>query len=151
MQLVGKHRIKAARARVWQVLKDPATLETILPGISTLERVEDDVFRSVFGVKLGLMSTTFDCRLERYDMVEQESFRLNVLQNSRMGNAAANLAVQLASVSDDETEVSFDGHVKLSGMLATIGPRLIGGLSDRLTTQFFQNMERLLQELKDNA
>ncbi len=40
------------------------------------------------------------------------------------------------------TEVAFDGDVKLSGMLAAMGQRLIGGVSNTLTNNFFQTWKR---------
>ena len=42
-------------------------------------------------------------------------------------------------------KLAFDGDVKLSGMLAGMGQRLIGGVSNTLTKQFFTNLEKELK------
>ncbi|MCW3111017.1 MAG: carbon monoxide dehydrogenase subunit, partial [Segetibacter sp.] len=43
-----------------------------------------------------------------------------------------------------QTDVTFDGEVKISGMLATMGQRVIGGVANTLTKQFFNNLEKEL-------
>ena len=47
----------------------------------------------------------------------------------------------LAPSGDNQTEVIFDGDVKLSGMLASMGQRIVGGVANTLTNQFFNNMQ----------
>ena len=42
----------------------------------------------------------------------------------------------------NETEVAFDGDVKVTGLLASMGQRVLGGLANLLTKQFFANLEK---------
>ena len=79
-------------------------------------------------------------------ITEQEGFTLKTQQNSKIGNANAVINITLLPVDNNQTEVSFIGDVKLSGMLAGIGQRLIGGVSNTLTKQFFLNLEKELEK-----
>jgi carbon monoxide dehydrogenase subunit G len=76
------------------------------------------------------------------DASNEKGFTLKVQQNSKIGNANAAIKIELQPVKSDQTEVSFDGDVKLSGMLAAMGQRLISGVSNTLTKQFFANLEK---------
>jgi carbon monoxide dehydrogenase subunit G len=40
----------------------------------------------------------------------------------------------------------FDGDVKLTGMLASLGNRVMGGVSSTLAKQFFSNLEKELDK-----
>ena len=127
------------------MLMDTDTLARIVPGISRLEKTGDNKYKSILEIKLGPVNSSFTGDLQMEDITEQKGFTLKVQQNSKIGNANAVIKISLVLVNDNQTEVAFDGDVKLSGMLAAMGQRLIGGVSKTLTKQFFSNLE---EELK---
>lgn len=127
------------------MLMDTDTLARIVPGISRLEKTAENKYKSIIEIKMGPVNSSFTGDLQMEDVNEPESFTLKVQQNSKIGNANATIKISLLPVNEKNTEVSFDGDVKLSGMLAAMGQRLIGGVSNTLTKQFFSNMEKELQ------
>ena len=146
MQLAGKHVVNATPSKVWEMLMDTDTLARIVPGISRLEKSGDNSFKSFLEIKLGPVNSLFTGDLQLEDIVEQKSFTLKVQQKSKIGNANAAIRINLLPVTDSQTEVVFDGDAKLSGMLAGMGQRLIGGVSNTLTKQFFSNLEKELEK-----
>lgn len=144
MQLTGSHVLNAPPPRIWALLMDTDTLARIVPGVTKLERLDAHSFKSTLGVKLGPVSASFAGNLHMEDVVQDKGFTLKVQQNSKVGNASAAIQIGLVPVGDHQTEVAFDGDVKLSGMLASMGQRLIGGVANTLSKQFFQNMEKEL-------
>ncbi len=142
MQLTGKHVINAAYTKVWAMLMDTDTLAKIVPGITSLEKLGEHSFKSILAVKLGPVNGSFTGNLQMEDVQEEKGFTLKVQQNSKIGNASAAIKIDLNPVAETQTEVSFDGDVKLSGMLASMGQRLIGSVADTLSKQFFKNMEK---------
>jgi len=141
MQLKGNRIINAAPDRVWKLLMNPDSLARVVPGISSLETVSENSFISSLNIKIGPVSSTFSGKLQLEHIVEGNSFTLNTQQNSKIGNANASLQIKLAAVEQNQTEVAFDGDVKLSGMLASMGQRIIGGVANTLTNQFFNNLQ----------
>lgn len=144
MQLTGSHVLNAPPSRIWALLMDTDTLARIVPGVTKLERLDAHSFKSTLGVKLGPVSASFAGNLHMEDVVQDMGFTLKVQQNSKVGNASAAIQIGLVPVGDHQTEVAFDGDVKLSGMLASMGQRLIGGVANTLSKQFFQNLEKEL-------
>ena len=57
---------------------------------------------------------------------------------------SSSIKISLSPVDNNKTEVAFNGDVKLSGLLAGIGQRVMGGVSNALVKQFFENMEKEL-------
>ncbi|HMP94369.1 MAG TPA: carbon monoxide dehydrogenase subunit G [Phnomibacter sp.] len=147
MQLTGNHRFEAAPSQIWPLLMDTDTLARIVPGMQKLEKVEEGSYKSTLGVKLGPVNAAFTGQLQMEEVKEQEGFTLKVQQNSKVGNASAAIGIQLTPTAEGGTEVSFDGDVKLSGMLASMGQRLIGSVASTLSKQFFSNMEKELAQL----
>jgi carbon monoxide dehydrogenase subunit G len=144
MQLTGSQTLNATPSMVWQMLMDPEMLAKVVPGISKLDKLSDNSFKSILNIKIGPVSGSFAGNLQLEDIVEQTSFTLKAQQNSKIGNANADIKINLAPVQVDSTEVAFDGDVKLSGLLATMGQRVIGGVANTLTKQFFTNLEKEL-------
>ncbi len=140
MQLTGKHVVNAIPSKVWEMLMDTDTLASIVPGITRLEKTADNKFKSILEINLGPVNSSFIGDLQMEDISEQKGFTLKVQQNSKIGNANAAIKISLLPVK--QTEVAFDGDVKLSGMLAAMGQRLINGVSNTLTKQFFSNLEK---------
>jgi len=144
MQLTGKQVLNAAPAQVWEKLMDVDTLARIMPGVSSLERVGDNAFIATLQLKLGPVNGSFSGNMQLEDITEEKNFTLKVQQSSKVGNANAAVKVNLAPVDANHTEVSFDGDARLSGILAGMGQRVIGGVANTLTKQFFNNLEKEL-------
>ena len=145
MQLTGKHVVNATPSRVWEMLMDTDTLARIVPGITRLEKTGDNKFKSILEIKMGPVNSSFTGDLQMEEITEQKGFTLKVQQNSKIGNANASIKISLLPVNVNQSEVAFDGDVKLSGMLAAMGQRLIGSVSNTLTKQFFANLEKEIQ------
>lgn len=144
MQLTGKHVLNAAPSKVWQLLMDTDTLARIVPGVSKLEKTGDNTFKSTVAIKLGPVSSSFTGNMQMEDIQPEKTFTLKVQQNSKVGNAGASIKIDVTPVAETQTEVSFDGDVKLSGMLASMGQRVLGGVANTLSKQFFTNLEKEL-------
>lgn len=148
MQLSGKHVLQATPSSVWELLLDTEVLARVIPGISKLEKVSDNSFKSILDIKIGPVSSSFSGSLQLADIEIEKSFTITTQQFSKIGNANALVKIQLATVDGVKTELRFDGDVKISGMLATMGQRVLGGVANSLTKQFFANLERELMVKK---
>ena len=144
MELKGRHTVNATPATLWNMLMDTNTLSRIVPGISRLEKTGDNSYKSILEIKMGPVSGSFTGSLEMENIEEQKGFTLNVQQNSSIGNANAAIKIELIPVKPDETEVAFDGDVKVTGLLASMGQRILGSAANVLTKQFFANLDKEL-------
>ena len=124
---------------------DTDTLAEITPGISRLEKLEEDKFIAISEIKMGPVNGSFKGGLDIVDKKEPSSFVLKIKQNSKIGNVAADIAISLKTLSEEETEVSFDGKAKLSGVLARMGQRVLTGVANTLSKQFFKALEKKLE------
>ncbi len=144
MTLNGTYTVNAPAQTVWNMLMDPDTLARVTPGITSLERIDADNFKAVAEVKFGPVGGAFSGNLKISDRKEPEHFTLEIQQNSKIGNANAVVRLHMKALSDSQTEVSFEGDVKLSGMLATMGGRVVTPVANMLSKQFFEALEQEL-------
>ena len=149
MQLSGNRILNAVPARVWEMLMNPDSLARVVPGISSLEMISENSFISTVNIKIGPVSSSFSGKLQLGDIIEEKSFTLKTQQNSKIGNGNATLQIKLAPYGENQTELIFDGDVKLSGMLASMGQRIVSGVANTLTNQFFNNIQKELTVTTD--
>ncbi|MCK6694200.1 MAG: carbon monoxide dehydrogenase subunit G [Thermoanaerobaculia bacterium] len=142
MTLNGTYTVNAPAQTVWNMLMDPDTLARVTPGITSLERIDADNFKAVAEVKFGPVGGAFSGNLKISDRKEPEHFTLEIQQNSKIGNANAVVHLNMKALSASQTEVSFEGDVKLSGMLATMGGRVVTPVANLLSKQFFEALEK---------
>lgn len=147
MQLTGSHVLNAPISQIWAMLMDTNTLARVVPGVSRLEKTAENEYNAIAEIKLGPVSGSFSGTLSLGDIRENEGYSLHVKQNSKIGNADAIVKILLKSVSDTETEISFEGDARLSGLLARTGNRVISGVATTLTKQFFNNFENELKTI----
>lgn len=146
MKLKGAHDFDTTPEVLWGKLMDPEVLAKVTPGVSRLEKVEEDQYKAIADVKLGPVKGSFKGDLAVLDKQEPKSFNLSIKQTSKIGNVAAEVNIQLDSNEDGSTQMAFDGNAKLSGLLARTGQRVLSGVANTLTKQFFKAMEEELME-----
>src|SRR5688572_20346060 len=105
MQLKGNERVTAAPSGVWELLMNPDSLAKLVPGISRLEKLSENTFKSVLNIKIGPISASFAGKLWLEDIVSEKSYTLKAQQDSKIGNANAAVKIELNPVDDKQTEV----------------------------------------------
>lgn len=146
MQLKGTHTLPAARGQLWNHLMDPEFLARVTPGVTRLERTGDDTYEAIADIKMGPVKGSFSGDLAIKDKQEPGSFVLEVSQKSKIGNVSATIDLALEPADENSTVMTFDGKAKLSGLLARMGQRVLSGVANTLTKQFFAALEEELSK-----
>ncbi|WP_339706154.1 carbon monoxide dehydrogenase subunit G [uncultured Kriegella sp.] len=146
MKITGNYLLSANRDVLWKMLNDPKVLEKVTPGIKTLEAQGEDLYKAISEVKIGPVRGQFQGDLALKDKVEGESCSVVLDQKSKMGNVVAEIGMTLVQKEENQTEVQYTGEAKMSGMLARMGQRIMSGVVSTLSKQFFQAMEKELQD-----
>lgn len=140
MIIKGKYLIVAPIHDVWNELMDPEVLKRITPGISELEPLGNDKFKAISNIKIGPVKGSFEGLLELTNKVENSRSTIVINQKSKIGNVSAEIKIQLNSL-EDTTEIEYEGEAKLSGKLAMMGQRIIGGVVSSLSKKFFEALD----------
>jgi len=141
MELKGKRNVETDPTTLWNMLMDVEILPKIVPGISKLEKTGENTYKSTLEVKFGPVSGEFTGDMQMEDISDQRSFTLKAQQHNKIGTVNSVMKIELMPISNKETEVTFGGEVTISGMMSMIGQKVLGGVTDMLTKQFFANLD----------
>lgn len=138
MELIGEHRIPAARAQVWQALNDPGVLQACIAGCQELSRTSDTRFDAVVTARVGPVSPTFRGTVDLTDIDPPNGYTLTGRgQGGAAGFARMTAQVQLEADGDAATLLRYSARAEVGGKLAAVGSRLIQGVARKTADDFF--------------
>lgn len=141
MKIEGSHTLAAPRERVFYALVDPATVAKLLPGCEKLEPAGADTFRVKMKLGLAALSGAYEGTVKLSEQRPPEHLRLSVTSRGPWGFAEGDGALDLIA-QDGKTEVRYTGELKVGGMIASIGQRLLDAAARLVIGQFFQSLEK---------
>lgn len=147
MQLNGSHKLDAPPQLIWELMLNPTVLAKITPGIKSLELINADLYKAVSEVKMGPVNGSFSGTMEVTDKIPHKTFTLKMKQTGKIGNVNAEGRIEMKPLSSSQTEIFFEGEAKLSGTLARTGQRVLSGVANALTQEFFLALEN---EIRSN-
>ena len=95
MNVNGKHEFKISREQLWKYLMDVEVLAKITPGISKLESLGEDQFKTHSQIKLGPVKSTFTGKMQVLEKNEPAAFQIKMEQLSKVGNAHVTVQMNL--------------------------------------------------------
>ena len=142
MKISGEFTVNAPRDKVWETLNDVEALGSMIPGAKGLTEVDPDEYTASMDLGIGPIRTSFTGKVRISERDEPNSYKLQVEGNSRHGWMNGTGKVELEEASPSTTLIRADGDLKVGGMIARVGQRMLPGISKQMMQTFFSNVER---------
>ncbi len=146
MHLEGTVDIAAARERVWEFLTDPQAVSRCTPGVESLEVLEAGRrFRSVASLGLGSIKTRFTVDVEWVEMTPPERARARAHGTAPGSTADVEAQMTLIERGPSASELRWTAEVTILGTIASLASRMMGGVTQKLSTQFFECVKKNIE------
>ncbi|PKB71528.1 MAG: hypothetical protein BZY87_05075 [SAR202 cluster bacterium Io17-Chloro-G6] len=141
MKLSGSYDFDATPEKVWQILTNPASLSSCIPGCEKMEEVSKDEYKATVTVSMGPIRSKFDATVKMMDQIPFESYRLVIEGNGPSGFVRGESQVTLT---DDggKTTVSVDSESSSGGLLARVGQRMMESFAKSMMDRFFTCLQQ---------
>jgi carbon monoxide dehydrogenase subunit G len=139
VKLTGSFTFAAPRAKVWQALNDPAVLQRHMPGCESLELVGRDEYKATLKIGIAAIKGTYRATLKIKDRKESEGYSLAIEGSGAPGFVKGEGRVSLADEGAG-TVLSYEGDLQVGGLIAAVGQRLLSGITDKMTRDFFESL-----------
>lgn len=147
MKIEGSADIPAARDKVWAAFLDPAVLAKALPGCEGLDAIGPNEYKATMKVGVAAIKGTFEGKVKLSDLEPPHRYRMAVEGSGGPGFVRGVASMQLSDV-EGGTRVSYDADVQVGGLIASVGQRMLGGVTKMMLDQFFNRMTELLTSQK---
>ena len=144
MKLEGTYEIPAPRDKVWDAFLDPKLLKQAIPGCEKLEATGPDEYKATMKIGVGGVKGTFEGKVKLSDLKAPDSYRMTVDGSGGPGFIRGETVISLSD-NGSGTRVSYTADVQVGGLIASVGQRLLGGVSKMMADKFFTRMGELLQ------
>ncbi|HXA98251.1 MAG TPA: carbon monoxide dehydrogenase subunit G [Candidatus Dormibacteraeota bacterium] len=147
MKIEGSADIPAARDKVWAAFLDPAVLAKALPGCEGLDAIGPNEYKATMKVGVAAIKGTFEGKVKLSDLEPPHRYRMAVEGSGGPGFVRGDASMQLSDV-EGGTRVSYNADVQVGGLIASVGQRMLGGVTKMMLDQFFSRMTELLTSQK---
>lgn len=141
MKFDGSFVVNAPREEVWPYFNDPDILADCAPGCKEMTLESASEIRTTLEVGVGSVKPTFEV-----DAVVVECTKPSRLEIRGNGEASRNsFSVtawqELSDNGDGTTTVEWEADAEVSGIIASLGQRALESVTDKLVSDFFQDIE----------
>jgi len=145
MEFSGTQTIAVPIEKVWDYLVDVNKVAACAPGFQSLEELGDEHWKAVVAVGIGAVKAKFTLDVTRPEMNEPEVMIVKA-HGKAPGSAVDMLGdMQLTALDEGQTQMDWKANVNVSGTIASVGARLLNGVAQKLTGQFFDCLKTKLQ------
>jgi carbon monoxide dehydrogenase subunit G len=145
MKLEGTKPLKADRARVWEILDEPARTAKLLPGVESFEVVDERHWTANVKVPLGLGGLKLKMKFEKLEERPLEFARLKA-KGTGVG-AMLNMETRFEledGAAPGETVMKWEADVRVAGPVGSMGQRVLQPIVN-------QQVENVLTALDEQA
>ncbi|HEX5534585.1 MAG TPA: carbon monoxide dehydrogenase subunit G [Actinomycetales bacterium] len=143
MKVTGTASLSAAPDRVFAALNDPNVLVATIPGVQSLEQVDENRYRMSIVAGVASIKGTYEGEVVLSDQNAPHSFTLKAKGAGAPGTVDATVQVKL-SENGGGTHLEYDADAVVGGMVGGVGQRMLTGVSKKMAGQFFGNVDSVL-------
>ena len=122
---------------------DPTILEQCIPGCESLTVSKEDVFEGKIKLGIAVVKGIYEGKVRILNKDKPEHFKMVLDGKGTLGIIHAEAIIHLYQREKDATYIEIDSEAAISGTLARVGQRLMGGAAKMLFRQFFNSLEKM--------
>jgi len=146
MTIDDSFTVEAPIERVWALLTDIPKVATCIPNAEITEVVDEKTYRAKVSVKVGPVSVGYKATIhveQLDDSTHTAAFRIQ--GDELRGRGGVKAAVTSRAVPEDgKTRVNLRADAQISGIIASVGGRLIESVAKKTISEFAANLAKLL-------
>jgi carbon monoxide dehydrogenase subunit G len=147
MQIDGKFVVNGKIQQVWDLVLEPGTLASCIPGAEKIESTDNKTYNCLVKQSVGPITV----RLQFVVVLTEITPPTYVKAVGRgealgkLGTFGIDLVVHLNETSNAGVEIDYKADVSMVGKLATFGERIMRAKVKSVGEQFTQNLEKKIK------
>ena len=146
MRIEEKFTVSAPADEVWAFLTDPERVAAALPGAQITEKVDENTYKGGMGVNVGPLSAAYTgtVAFELDEANRSAVVRARGQGKAGMGTADMTMTSTVVSLGAEETEVTVEANLSVTGILAQLGRGMMQHVNKKMFKQFTEAMGKEL-------
>ena len=136
MKVQGTYKFEAPLEKIWSALQSPDVLSNCIPGCEKFDPEGENSYLLSMKIKVASVTGQYTGKVSIKDISFPDQYTMEV-EGKGSGGTVKATGVLHFSESNGLTTVNVEGEARVSGIVARVGQRIIGGASKMLMNQFF--------------
>ena len=131
---------------VWSLLKDIPRVASCIPGVEVTEVIDPRTYRAKASVKVGPVSVSYNATIA-VESLDEAAHRAELAVKGDESRGRGGVSAKLISEvlpREGGSHVTLKSDAKISGIVATVGGRLIEGVAKKTIATFAENLRKLI-------
>lgn len=146
MQITYAHTFLLPREIVWELIQNEDVLKHSIPGCKSFTQLEDGSYDVEMGLSVGPVKGVFTGHVQMTDHQEPSYYCLKVKGKGAPGEVDAVAHMHLDEAENGVT-LNCRMEVVVTGVLASVGQRVMGGVAKLVLGQFFKSADTEMRKL----
>ena len=139
MKIEGETTFNAMPEKVWNVLLDPRVMSQCIPGCQKLAEAGVDRYAAILHISVGAVRGTFQGTLQIREKIRPCQYSMVFEGRGQQSFVKGSGEARLRGV-NGSTVVAYKCDVEVGGLVASVGQRMLVGVSKMLVNQMFQSL-----------
>lgn len=140
MRYQGEVKLNADRQTIWNILSNLDTVSSCFPGIKSVTK-EGESYKVIGTAGIGFIKGEYKATVTFKDMTPLEG--MTILAKGSGLNSNVDI---IAKVKIEESKIAYDAEVKVAGVLASVGARLMDPAVNKLITDLFECLKQKVEK-----
>ncbi len=145
MRVQGSFTFDADIEKVWTSMLSSEVLASCIPGCDEIRSTGENSYEIDLTVRVASVRGEYKGEVRLEDIEEFKSYRMVVSGSGRGGSVQGSGDLSF-SESDGKTVVDVVGDTQVTGVVARVGQRLLGGASRMMMRQFFDCLRSKIED-----
>ena len=150
LNFAGDSLLHAPQDQVWEALLDPAALAGCLPGCQRFEEIAPDAYEAAVTLGIAVVKGTYIGHVQISDREAPNRYTLTLEGAGTTGTVKGSATIALSPAAEG-TSVHWSADVQVGGPIASVGQRLLPGVTKLVAGEFFKCMDARLAQVGASA
>lgn len=147
MKFTQTASIPVSREPLWEFLMDIPKVAACLPGVESVDKLEEDTYQGTLKVRVGPISLSLQGKIileERNQAAWRAALRAEAADRRAAGAVRGKSIMELRQLGPEETELAVETDVNILGKIGEFGQPIIRKKADQMLNQFVENIKQQL-------
>jgi carbon monoxide dehydrogenase subunit G len=130
--------------QVWEFMADPDRIARCIPGVESVEKIDNTHYRAKVKAVVSFVSATFGLNVEIIEQVPPRLLRSRMKgKDSGIGSSiSAETTLALEPITEKQTRVKYGANFVFTGQVASLGRSIMQAKTEEQTALFVQNVKQ---------
>jgi carbon monoxide dehydrogenase subunit G len=143
MEFEDSVTVEASKGYLWELISDPETLVSCVPGAKEVERISETEYSGVIERGLGGITLALNGEVKITEMNAPDNLKAEATGEDKKTNSRLDATAQMQMNATDETQTELEYYIDLdfTGRLASLGARIVKRKISSDIQTYFDNIQ----------